>query len=492
MNPTLGGLRLIVCSIDPMSNRLSDAFSKMNVGENSRGSFAGGRPPISPGPKRSSGLDQDQIYNMFPEAAAAIETQKSDFRQKTGTEPRSNRSSAAIGERSSLAAPSINAPGDDARRPSLAQPSPWGQRNTESQAAISRPKSSSGQQPMGQFTNPPPSAGPRSSRLPITGDNNIQSTTLNAPEQNQAMPKISRLTASGNWGSMMNTPMVPNFNQQDGANNANMVANATAMKLASLSTINNRVQLDDARKYRRSRSQEGRGNQPTSPVPGSAGFPNDFVMTNGMGQMLSPQQAAMAMQAQQLAAMNGQQQRSRPSSPGGILPGHGMANINLAGTSNNGFLAAYNNQGGMFNGGLSSFGSEGYLSDGNEIQRGRSPRGKRGTSRPPEDPTNPELLNDIPAWLRSLRLHKYTDNLKNIKWTDLVQMDEAELEKHGVAAQGARRKMIKVTWAQRSLPLSLDANDMCRRSSKKSEPLRLSVKSSTLPGLQALEDIIST
>ncbi|KAL9123450.1 MAG: hypothetical protein Q9217_007105 [Psora testacea] len=75
--------------------------------------------------------------------------------------------------------------------------------------------------------------------------------------------------------------------------------------------------------------------------------------------------------------------------------------------------------------------------------RGRSPRGRRGTSKPPEDPTDPALLQDIPNWLRSLRLHKYTENLKGMKWTELVELDDKGLEDKGVNALGARRKMLK-------------------------------------------------
>ncbi|KAI4191727.1 MAG: hypothetical protein LQ350_008742 [Teloschistes chrysophthalmus] len=78
------------------------------------------------------------------------------------------------------------------------------------------------------------------------------------------------------------------------------------------------------------------------------------------------------------------------------------------------------------------------------MARGRSPRGRRGTSKPPEDPTDPTLLQDIPAWLRSLRLHKYTDNLKSLDWTELVDLDDKGLEDRGVNALGARRKMLKV------------------------------------------------
>ncbi|KAJ6451638.1 hypothetical protein C8R45DRAFT_883318 [Mycena sanguinolenta] len=60
-----------------------------------------------------------------------------------------------------------------------------------------------------------------------------------------------------------------------------------------------------------------------------------------------------------------------------------------------------------------------------------------------EDEVDPALLNDIPAWLRSLRLHKYTPNFEGMRWQDMVIMDEAALEAKGVAALGARRKMLK-------------------------------------------------
>ncbi|KAI0076748.1 hypothetical protein K474DRAFT_1662620 [Panus rudis PR-1116 ss-1] len=60
-----------------------------------------------------------------------------------------------------------------------------------------------------------------------------------------------------------------------------------------------------------------------------------------------------------------------------------------------------------------------------------------------EEDVDPKLLEDIPAWLRSLRLHKYTPNFEGMDWRDIVVMDEAALEAKGVAALGARRKMLK-------------------------------------------------
>jgi len=65
------------------------------------------------------------------------------------------------------------------------------------------------------------------------------------------------------------------------------------------------------------------------------------------------------------------------------------------------------------------------------------------SDRKDEEEVDPQLLSDIPAWLRSLRLHKYTPNFEGMNWKDMVLMDEAALEAKGVAALGARRKMLK-------------------------------------------------
>ncbi|KAJ8523202.1 hypothetical protein ONZ45_g307 [Pleurotus djamor] len=72
----------------------------------------------------------------------------------------------------------------------------------------------------------------------------------------------------------------------------------------------------------------------------------------------------------------------------------------------------------------------------------RSASSSGGTPKSDED-VDPSLLEDVPAWLRSLRLHKYTPNFEGVKWRDMVLMDEAALEAKGVAALGARRKMLK-------------------------------------------------
>jgi hypothetical protein len=432
---------------DAMSSRLTDAMSKLNV-DSSRNSM--GRSPISPaGNKRNSGLDPSTINAMFPDAAAAIAQKKAEYAQQTGNMAPSTRNSLAINDRSSLT-PTISTP-NDAGKDSLS----WRQGENQ-QPPIARPKSSSGQPPMGQFSQPPPSVGLRSPRPLGQHTGNIQSTTLNAPEHHE-LPALSPYNPTNqSWASMTNTPMVPNFNQSN--SQSDMIANATAMKLAALSTVNNRIALDDVRKYRRARSNEPHlPNQPLlSPGLTNTGIPGiNTIVVNDHGQVLNAQQIA-ALQQQQMAAAVGR--RSRPNSPGLAMQG-GMGQLGFASPQNNGYLAAFDGSSGMMNSGIGGlmpqmgqmgqighYGggmSEGYLSD--HSGRGRSPRGRRGSSKPPEDPTDPHLLQDIPTWLRSLRLHKYTDNLKDMKWDELVQLDEKGLEAKGVNALGARNKMLKAS-----------------------------------------------
>ena len=432
-----------------MSNRLSDAMNKLNV-EGSRTSL--GRPPPSPGNKRNSGLDPSTINAMFPDAAAAIAKKKAEYTQQTGNAPTSNRNSAAYGERASLVAPSLAAPAEPIKE-NVAQPppTPWGQRHNDN-----RPKSS-GQQSINQQIQPSAAAGLRSPRpLQLAGSGAVQSTSVNANDHNSDQAILSPYNIGGaSWASMTSTPMVANFGAQQASNQADLVANATAMKLAALSTVNNRIALDDVRKYRRTRSNDREGN--IGQVPMSPAIPaTNVLVVNESGQLVNSQ----PLSTQQLAALQAQQQaayavhRSRPNSPGIALQPGSYGGIGFASPQSNGYLAAYDNSTGGGNGvgGLTighlgfgqAGGHEGYMSDHSEVTRGRSPRSRRGTSKPPEDPTDPSLLQDIPAWLRSLRLHKYTDNLKSLDWTDLIELDDKGLEDRGVNALGARRKMLKV------------------------------------------------
>ena len=99
---------------------------------------------------------------------------------------------------------------------------------------------------------------------------------------------------------------------------------------------------------------------------------------------------------------------------------------------------------GMLGGGQRGRGGAGARSPGLKSASSVNSRMDGGHSTPRGDEeVDPSLLNDIPGWLRSLRLHKYTPNFEGAKWQDMVMMDEAALEAKGVSALGARRKMLK-------------------------------------------------
>ncbi|KAJ5497836.1 Sterile alpha motif type 2 [Penicillium expansum] len=389
----------------PMSGLLSlpTLAKRLNMDTSSRNSL--GRPPPSPGAKRNSVLDPSTINAMFPDAAAAIAKKKAEFTQQTGNAPPLNRNSAVF-DRASFVAPTISAPDNNSD-------------GLGSTAWLS---------PTGQFSQP---SGMRSP-LP---------QTANIPAPDIEPPLLSPYNVGNHsWASMTNTPMTATFGQQSHQNpntHADMVANATAMKLAALSTVNNRIALDDARKYRRARSNDGQGknshgNPMLSQGLASPGLGGQHLVA---GQLLNTQQLA-ALQAQQQAAMAGR--RSRPTSPGIAMHGGGLTPMGFTSPQNNGFLAAYDPNNPLMGNGLGSLniGQFGYarpLSAGSPWQLEAA-----------QDPTDPALLKDIPSWLRSLRLHKYTDNLKDLQWTELVDLDDKALEDRGVNALGARNKMLKV------------------------------------------------
>ncbi|CDS04827.1 hypothetical protein LRAMOSA07357 [Lichtheimia ramosa] len=63
--------------------------------------------------------------------------------------------------------------------------------------------------------------------------------------------------------------------------------------------------------------------------------------------------------------------------------------------------------------------------------------------KPAESSIDLKELEDIPGWFRRLRLHKYTSLFEKLDWKEIIKMDDAQLEARGVAALGARRKMLK-------------------------------------------------
>ncbi|KZT59406.1 hypothetical protein CALCODRAFT_481637 [Calocera cornea HHB12733] len=293
----------------------------------------------------------------------------------------------------------------------------------------------------------------------------------------------------GNWASMVNTPLVPMFaaeNQQ----NQNNGLDAVNAKLSQWGGASNdsgvRVPLmDDAKKFRRkspANDMDGlraaNGNSGLLAAQQFAANRNAHDAMNGFNGLggLSPNMNALGMGGfGGLPGMAGLQGMGA----GGLSPlTANMAGMNLNGLAgmnqmdllsmnlgNMGLNASMNLSAAAQAQLFAQLAAGGYPTSATALKfaglqsaplsagsRGRSagrrsPSGKMGFNGPAsakaEEDVDPSVLQDVPAWLRSLRLHKYTPNFEGMDWKDMVLMDEAALEKKGVAALGARRKMLK-------------------------------------------------
>ncbi|EJU02937.1 hypothetical protein DACRYDRAFT_21330 [Dacryopinax primogenitus] len=296
----------------------------------------------------------------------------------------------------------------------------------------------------------------------------------------------------GHWSSMVNTPLVPMFSADNQQNNTNGL-DAVNAKLNQWGGAGNdasaRVPLmDDAKKFRRKSPAIDEAMSGLRPANGNAALLAQQLAANrsvgadgvnnfnglgglsphmnglGMGGFgglaglqamgaggLSPLTANMTgMNLNGLAGMNQMDLLSLNLSPIGL--GAGL-NLNAAAQAQ---LLAQLATGGYPNSASSIkfAGLQTPLTAGRPRSAGRrSPSGKVGFNGPAsartDDDIDPNVLQDVPGWLRSLRLHKYTTNFEGMDWKDMVMMDEAALEKKGVAALGARRKMLKTFEAVR-------------------------------------------
>ncbi|KAH9807886.1 hypothetical protein DFH28DRAFT_710935 [Melampsora americana] len=153
---------------------------------------------------------------------------------------------------------------------------------------------------------------------------------------------------------------------------------------------------------------------------------NDPNALQNMANLLNMQQ--QMQQAQHLQVLQQQMQM------GGMMGGAPMISP-LSARLGMGFPAGFPMMGG--NQGLAN----------KRSPNGRSPVGKPshtpGSGSNPDEELDMKLLSDIPAWLRGLRLHKYTPNFEGCTWQEMVLMSDSDLESRGVAAVGARRKMLR-------------------------------------------------
>ncbi len=185
--------------------------------------------------------------------------------------------------------------------------------------------------------------------------------------------------------------------------------------------------------------------------PGLAGMPNGLSMAqlaqlngmNGMNPfgvnmnmlgMANLSATGITLEAQLLAAQIAAA-RGGFWQPGlGVGAGLGSFGGQQGGIGGNGLRGGSGRSGGR-SPGLGGGGAGG--------KNGGGAAGNGGAKKDEED-FDAVMLHDVAEWLRTLRLHKYTPNFEGLTWKEMVVMDEQALEAQGVAALGARRKMLKM------------------------------------------------
>ncbi|KAG8806017.1 hypothetical protein FRC17_005210 [Serendipita sp. 399] len=277
---------------------------------------------------------------------------------------------------------------------------------------------------------------------------------------------------------MVNTPLVPMFSE----NKPNLDSASGKLSTWSKSNgSNGRIALADARAFRRTSKSSAQspdtgafGDDNNLTVPGQS--PSTRGQTNKPPGVVNPMMNQMwpGMQARSPALSNASSNRfvtqeEQLAAAAAAMPfgmGIGSPNMQLAMSPLMGGIGGFN----MMNMGMGmdpiqaqilaaqiasgQFGAQFAGLQNAQMMMGRGARGNQRGGKPSsnngrdgkeksEEDFDPVLLNDIPAWLRSLRLHKYTPNFEGMTWKEMVIMDEPALEAKGVAALGARRKMLK-------------------------------------------------
>ncbi|KZT69581.1 hypothetical protein DAEQUDRAFT_690763 [Daedalea quercina L-15889] len=336
------------------------------------------------------------------------------------------------------------------------------------------------------------------------GSPGAQELTIPAPNSNASRPKSTDFTgaanalkstkledgmspmAEGSWASMVNTPLMPMFKD---TRNAQQSLDAAAAKLNDWSTsggngggvplisdppkrlnrlskgstqLNNEEESHNANQ---GNNQHGQRNV-SGGMRNASGAGNGFGGQGGWNGARSPALSNNSRHNDDSNNMNGLGMAGFGMGMGS--PGLGMGMPGFGGMPLSPFGNMFNMQNlaamnmtpeqllalqmtaaaQLGQAGLGGFGmgmhQQSSPSSRSGLRSARSP-GKSPSVREKKDEedVDPKVLEDVPAWLRSLRLHKYTPNFEGMYWKDMVTMDEAALEAKGVAALGARRKMLK-------------------------------------------------
>ena len=297
------------------------------------------------------------------------------------------------------------------------------------------------------------------------------------------------------WASNVNTPLIPMFSKDSQSQNLDaaaqklnewnqpprvpLMADPKTFRRASKgntggsdngrqSTGNNNNMHDDGNNQQAQRRNVGQGshNGQTGPwnaarspgLPpnrfggddanglnglGMGGFNMNGLSSPGLGMGMPSAGLLAGMNPMQMNMLNLQAQMSAMGLQGMSPEAQMLAAQMAAGFQSPGWMGMQS--------GLNSIGVNRGRGNGGNGGGGRSPGAPRSTTgsssgaaaKKDEEDFDPAILTDIPAWLRSLRLHKYTPNFEHMNWKDIVLLDDAGLESKGVAALGARRKMLK-------------------------------------------------
>ena len=344
--------------------------------------------------------------------------------------------------------------------------------------------------PAQEITLQPPPPGSRPKSTDFSGAANSFRTTRPSDGLDALSPIVG-----DSWASMVNTPLIPMFqntNKDQQRNGQNL--DATVNKLNDWAAGNRVPLMDDAKKYRRPskassvvsnsdqhsedqqsgserrgfRNVSGTNNNPNhsvnnnQPGPGNWGSTlrspalsagvgrfNDDGGLNSAGVGIGGFNVGLTSPGIGMGLPGGNMLGGMPVSPFGM----NMNMLNMMGMTPEAQLLAAQMAAGQFTPGSLQLQMAVLQQQQQQAANQRTTRSVRSpgvkssvsgrTDKKDEEEVDPKLLEDVPAWLRSLRLHKYTPNFEGMSWKDMVTLDETQLEAKGVAALGARRKMLK-------------------------------------------------
>ncbi|EIW72378.1 hypothetical protein TREMEDRAFT_36653 [Tremella mesenterica DSM 1558] len=279
------------------------------------------------------------------------------------------------------------------------------------------------------------------------------------PDLGGNSPMNSPFFNSGSWASMSNTPLVPMFTDPK-VDNLQAAINMASLQMAASGQPGGRVNLEDARKFRRpgagttSRNVSGFEEALSSPLLNQQWARSPVMDQFGLGGLGLGSDSSMGAMGMNFASL-GLNPLAGTNAAQMLALAQAQQQLNTAAMAS----AAYNGQpGGLAPNGrgigrLGGFGGAGSGRRSPMLGKSHSPSpggattgggaGSGGGVAGPDD-VEVKVIQDIPGWLRVLRLHKYTSNFDKSTWQEMVIMTDQDLQDKGVAAQGARTKFLKV------------------------------------------------